>query len=435
MKRIATPGNKTGSKSTSRRHSYHKVLDNRKHAIRGLWRRNGRFVARITIEADNGSKSVRWVTLAAASAAEALEEFRKLLVERTENRLRYIGRSPTFGDFYDQTYLPILQASGKKPATIITEKTHYKRWQKALGHLRLDKIRPSHIQDVLNKLRAMRAPRTCNVALVCLRHVLKTAKRDGYLKTLPTEDIAWQRTEHKSRRLFTREDVDLFCQAALTASKNSVEFTDYVRLLALCGAREQEAIKLRWADVDFEHKLLTIGADADTKNREARRVDLNTELEAHLKAMHTRRAPDSQWLFPSPQLGDEDTRAKTLRESLLLTRAVPGCICQDCKRILFGKETPKTCPQCQGTRLEHKEKMLPDHFQKFGFHDCRHHFISYAVMSGIDFMTIARWVGHKDGGILIGKVYGHLSNEHAQLQAARMNFGPAIATLPQAATA
>jgi len=46
-----------------------------------------------------------------------------------------------------------------------------------------------------------------------------------------------------------------------------------------------------------------------------------------------------------------------------------------------------------------------------GFHDCRHFFISYAVMSGIDYMTIARWVGHKDGGILIGKVYGHLSNE------------------------
>ena len=54
-------------------------------------------------------------------------------------------------------------------------------------------------------------------------------------------------------------------------------------------------------------------------------------------------------------------------------------------------------------------------------------------MSGIDFMTIARWVGHKDGGILIGKVYGHLSNEHAQLQAARMNFGPSIAPLAQAA--
>jgi integrase len=71
---------------------------------------------------------------------------------------------------------------------------------------------------------------------------------------------------------------------------------------------------------------------------------------------------------------------------------------------------------------------------KFGFHDCRHHFISFAVMSGIDYMTIARWVGHKDGGILIGKVYGHLSNEHMQTQAARLNFGPAMASLPQPTT-
>lgn len=45
-------------------------------------------------------------------------------------------------------------------------------------------------------------------------------------------------------------------------------------------------------------------------------------------------------------------------------------------------------------------------------------------MSGIDYMTIAKWVGHKDGGVLIGKVYGHLSNEHAQRQAQRLVFAP-----------
>jgi integrase len=60
----------------------------------------------------------------------------------------------------------------------------------------------------------------------------------------------------------------------------------------------------------------------------------------------------------------------------------------------------------------------------FGFHDCRHHFISMGVMSGIDFMTIAAWVGHKDGGVLIGKVYGHLANEHRKAMAGRMNFEP-----------
>ena len=62
--------------------------DNRKHPIRNLWRRNGSFVAR---------KNVRWVPMAAQTVAEAQEEFRKLLVERSENGLRHIGRSPTNG--------------------------------------------------------------------------------------------------------------------------------------------------------------------------------------------------------------------------------------------------------------------------------------------------------------------------------------------------
>ena len=43
-------------------------------------------------------------------------------------------------------------------------------------------------------------------------------------------------------------------------------------------------------------------------------------------------------------------------------------------------------------------------------------------MGGINFMTIAKWVGHKDGGILVGKVYGHLSDEHARKQAMKLMF-------------
>jgi integrase len=353
-------------------------------------------------------------------------------VERSEDRLRHIGRCPKLSDYIEKTYLPRLVTSGKKPDTLVSEKGHLKRWRDAIGHLYLDRIRPYHVSGQLQNLKNLgKANRTCNLALVVLRNVLKNAKMDGFIKSLPVEGILWLRTEKKARRLYTREDIDLFCRASLAASKNGVEFADYIRLLALCGAREQETIKLRWADVDFDNKLLTIGADADTKNREARRVDFNSELEAHLKAMHARRAPDLEWLFPSPQRGDKDKHAKTYRESLLLTRAASGWICQDCKKTVFGKETPKACPQCRGTRLEAKERVLPEHLQRFGFHDCRHHFISYAVMSGIDYMTIARWVGHKDGGILVGKVYGHLSNEHTQAQAARLNFRPAIVTPPQ----
>jgi hypothetical protein len=54
-------------------------------------------------------------------------------------------------------------------------------------------------------------------------------------------------------------------------------------------------------------------------------------------------------------------------------------------------------------------------------------------MAGIDYMTIAKWVGHQNGGVLIGKVYGHLSNEHAQRQAQRLNFGPVVLEQPAVA--
>jgi len=63
---------------------------------------------------------------------------------------------------------------------------------------------------------------------------------------------------------------------------------------------------------------------------------------------------------------------------------------------------------------------------EFTFHDCRHFFISYCVMSGIQNTTIAEWVSHKDGGVLIGKVYGHLAKGYKQQEATKLNFEPAI---------
>jgi|SRR5579872_2665427 len=124
MKRSATPGSRTGSSSSSQRHKYTKVLDNRKHAIRGLCRRNGKFVARITVEDDARRKAVKWVPLEAQTAPQAQEEFRTLLVRRGEDRLRHIGRCPTFSDYAQQTYEKRLATSGKKPKTTVTEHVH-----------------------------------------------------------------------------------------------------------------------------------------------------------------------------------------------------------------------------------------------------------------------------------------------------------------------
>ena len=36
--------------------------------------------------------------------------------------------------------------------------------------------------------------------------------------------------------------------------------------------------------------------------------------------------------------------------------------------------------------------------------------------------TVSRWLGHKDGGALAMKVYGHLRNQHSQEMAQKVRF-------------
>jgi site-specific recombinase XerD len=50
----------------------------------------------------------------------------------------------------------------------------------------------------------------------------------------------------------------------------------------------------------------------------------------------------------------------------------------------------------------------------------RHYFCSNAIEAGIDFKVIAGWLGHKDGGILVAKTYGHLRDTHSFEMAKRM---------------
>jgi integrase len=375
----------TGNPLSRRRHKYTKVLDSRKQPIRHLYRRNGGFYARITIEDEQGRKRLAWIPLRAETPAQAQEQLRRVLVERADDELRHVGQSPSLEDYYRATYLGMLRSAGKKEATVVTENGHLQYWIRGLGHLRLNKILPSHVQTVLGQLRETLQPRTCNGALCALNNLLRAAKTDGFLKALPTRDIARFKTEQKQRRLFTRAEIERVCEEALGASKNGQQLADYIRFLTFSGAREAEALRIRWEDVDLENRRLCIGADGDTKNRSARWLDMSAELHRHLSGMFARRAPDSRWLFPSPRRGEVDRPAESFRESRKLARAAAG---------------------------------LPD----FGFHDCRHYFISHAVMSGLDYMTIAKWVGHKDGGLLIGKVYGHLSDSHTRHQATRLSF-------------
>jgi integrase len=371
-----------------------------------LWVRNGRYYAQLTVEDEyTGRKQVRRVPLEGATTpAQARQQLENLVVNRRTGKLPVLKRTPLFSEFAD-SYLEFYKQAkdAKRASTLETEKYALGHWKSHLGHLRLDKIKRIHIDGYIAARQKLgRSARTVNLDVTIFRNVMKRAIDLKWISHLPTENLRPLKSKPHKRELFSRESLDRLiavCHEPLFINRrmakpgeqghplnNGQEVSDFLRLLFFTGARMAEAMRIRWADVDWNNKQITVGWDGESKNRKWRIVDFNTELERHLKDMFARRPPESVWLFPSPRRGEDDRPVKSFRDSLILARQAAG---------------------------------IP----KFGFHDSRHFFISMCVMSGIDFMTIARWVGHQDGGILIGKVYGHLSNEHAKLQGKRVNFG------------
>ena len=55
-------------------------------------------------------------------------------------------------------------------------------------------------------------------------------------------------------------------------------------------------------------------------------------------------------------------------------------------------------------------------------HDLRHLFATRCIESGVDVPTLARWLGHHDGGALLGKRYFHLLDSHSQAMDARVQL-------------
>jgi integrase len=412
----ATAGSSTAvqSRSSTNQHDakFAKVFDGRKQPIRGLWVRNGRFYAQLKIENPiTGVKRTKRVSLVdkdgvpAATVPQAVVELKRLQTQRSDNNLRVVDRTPKFSD-YAKRYLDFIGSGqgAKKRGTVEKETAILGRWTETLGELRIDQIKRVHVNRFIEKrLKENLSPRTINLDVIALRVIMKRALSDGIIQRLPTEGLRPLKVTTRQRQLFSVADLEKLHSAAFATkenkngksipiTENAEQFSDYIRLMAFCGARRNEALGIKWSDVDFENSQLHLRRQItnrgieDLKNREQRSVDFNPKLREHLLEMKKRKAPDSDWLFPSPQRGNKDIPTRTFRESLTMVR--------------------------------NKAEM-----PTFTFHDLRHHFISMCVMSGIDFMTIAAWVGHKDGGVLIGKVYGHLANEHRKAMAQKVNLG------------
>jgi integrase len=256
-----------------------------------------------------------------------------------------------------------------------------KSWP-SLDTTELRKITPDECLQWAGRMaKSLSAPRY-NASLSMLRSLFDIAVEHGARRTNPAAKIKRMRVKFKdlSSTLPTLADFRAWVKTIREAGgRFSHHCADFVEFLAYVGVRIGEAKWVQWQHCDFTRgEVLITGNPQDgTKNHEPRRVPL---------------VPAARELLE--RLKKESPDAKPTDRVLKVTMA--------------KKAMDRAFAISEVKRITH--------------HDLRHFYATICIESGVDIPTVSKWLGHKDGGALAMKAYGHLRNEHSLAAANRVSF-------------
>lgn len=214
--------------------------------------------------------------------------------------------------------------------------------------------------------------------LTLLIAMLNLAKDLGWLSAVPRirkpklrlfeQDFAFLRTDQEVARVLREARATGEIVHALYATA------------VFSGMRKGELAALRWEDVDFDRRLITVqrSYEGPTKPGDVRYVPILDALIGTLKRWRLR-CPDAL-LFPSEAGTMRDPDSRIFRETLHAVLARAGLP----RRERAGKERPYIT-----------------------FHDFRHTFASHWVMRGGDLFKLQKILGHKS--VQMTMRYAHLA--------------------------
>jgi len=234
------------------------------------------------------------------------------------------------------------------------------------------------------KFGKMYSPTVTNGTLSVLRRVLDIAVDSGARYDNPAKDKDVKRARVRRKELQLPEPdqfLALVNKVRTAGSRDSDNCGDAIEFFAYVGARLSEAAKIYGRDCSFLKNEIIIRGDpiTGTKNWEMRRVPMIPEMRKLLERLQAER-------------GEKEF----LDNPVLKVRK-------------FNRSLKNACKKLGLYHLTH--------------HDLRHLFATRCIESGVDIPTVAKWLGHKDGGVLAMQTYGHLRDGHSANMAQKVIFG------------
>lgn len=308
---------------------------------------------------------------------------------------RQLAQAQTYEQFLKQTYKPWLESN------LRTGTATFERLIKSFPefhNLKLHEIHPFLVEKWRSRrLKDGVKPTSINRELADLRACLSRAAHWGLVDSQPLQNVKPCKVDSRPNIRFLSSSEEKMLREkldgreselvgnrttanqwraergyALYPTLEGLAFADYLKpavLLSLnTGLRRGELFSLKWADVDFAQKNLTVTGEA-AKTGRTRHVPLNEEAMTILLKWKQQAGLKSVYVFS----GKSGEPFHDVRKSWhgLLTKA---------------------------------------EIKNFRWHDLRHTFASKLVMAGVDLNTVRELLGHSDYKMTLR--YAHLAPEH-----------------------
>jgi integrase len=140
----------------------------------------------------------------------------------------------------------------KKPHVVYGTYANYERYVRdfilpALGHMKLDAVRPYHIAGLYAGEAVSRLSDSAkNEIRVCLNGIFKSGKKNRLCRENPAEDERFQRSPGKAPKVHTLAEVK-----AILAYAPTHKWGAYVLAALLTGLRTEELCALMWSDLEL----------------------------------------------------------------------------------------------------------------------------------------------------------------------------------------
>ncbi len=207
---------------------------------------------------------------------------------------------------------------------------------------------------------------TVNHDLRHLKTIFNKAVEWEYVKSSPFQSIKLIRQDNDAPRFLTVEQIDSFLNMLdkYESINGNYDWHRLFKFYLYTGCRRNEALDLKWGDVDLNHKTITF---RHTKGKRSRTLSISDKL---MELLLT------------------DVNIKTDPEDNVFQSIHPDTVSHTFKKVSLAAGLPAY----------------------INLHSLRHTFASHLIMQGEHLLTVSKLLGHSD--IKVTMKYAHLAPGH-----------------------